>query len=108
MTASNASPGLLRRDRDEGWIGGVAAGIARRFGIDVSLVRLAFVVSAAAGGVGVGAYALGWLLIPAGDADPGRVLRICARPARLSQSNDRPIAFFSDPLWRLLEKHGRA
>jgi signal transduction histidine kinase len=73
VTASNASPGLLRRDRDEGWIGGVAAGIARRFGIDVSLVRLAFVVSAAAGGIGVGAYALGWLLIPAGDAHPGRV-----------------------------------
>jgi signal transduction histidine kinase len=73
VTASNASPGLLRRDRDEGWIGGVAAGIARRFGIDVSLVRLAFVVSAAAGGVGVVAYALGWLLIPAGDASPAHV-----------------------------------
>jgi signal transduction histidine kinase len=73
VTTSNASAGLLRRDRDEGWVGGVAAGIARRFGIDVSLVRLAFVVGTAAGGVGIAAYALGWLLIPAGDSGPARV-----------------------------------
>jgi signal transduction histidine kinase len=73
VTTSNASAGLLRRDRDEGWIGGVAAGIGRRFGIDLSLVRLAFVVATAAGGVGIAAYALGWLLIPAGDSGPARV-----------------------------------
>jgi signal transduction histidine kinase len=73
VTASVPSAEVLRRDRDEGWIGGVAAGIARRFGVDVSLVRLALVVAAAAGGVGVAAYALGWLLIPAGDSAPSRV-----------------------------------
>jgi signal transduction histidine kinase len=73
VTASGASAGVLRRDRDAGWLGGVAAGIARRFGIDVSLVRLAFVVAAAAGGVGFAAYGLGWLLIPAGDSRPARI-----------------------------------
>jgi signal transduction histidine kinase len=73
VTASVPSAEVLRRDRDEGWIGGVAAGIARRFGVDVSLVRLAFVVATAAGGVGLAAYALGWLLIPAGDSAPSRV-----------------------------------
>jgi signal transduction histidine kinase len=73
VTASVPSAEVLRRDRDEGWIGGVAAGIARRFGVDVSLVRLAFVVATAAGGVGIAAYALGWLLIPAGDSAPSRV-----------------------------------
>jgi signal transduction histidine kinase len=72
--SSGASPAqLLRRDREAGWLGGVAAGIARRYGIDVSLVRLAFVVAAAAGGAGIAAYALGWLLIPAGDSGPARV-----------------------------------
>jgi signal transduction histidine kinase len=72
--SSGASPAqLLRRDRDGGWLGGVAAGIARRYGIDVSLVRVAFVVATAAGGAGVAAYALGWLLIPAGDSGPARV-----------------------------------
>ena len=73
MTTSDASTGVLRRDRQEGWIGGVAAGIARRFGVDASLVRLAFVVATAAGGVGIAAYLLGWLVIPAGDSRPTRV-----------------------------------
>ena len=69
MTTSpgSASARILRRDRDAGWIGGVAAGIASRFGIDVSLVRLAFVVATAAGGFGLGAYLLAWILIPSGE-----------------------------------------
>jgi signal transduction histidine kinase/phage shock protein PspC (stress-responsive transcriptional regulator) len=63
---------VLRRDRGRGWIGGVCAGIARRYGIDAALVRLAFVVATAAGGLGVALYALGWLVIPAGDAPARR------------------------------------
>jgi signal transduction histidine kinase/phage shock protein PspC (stress-responsive transcriptional regulator) len=50
----------------------VAAGIARRYGVDVSLVRLAFVVATAVGGFGLGAYLLGWMLIPPGDSARGR------------------------------------
>jgi signal transduction histidine kinase len=68
----STSASLLRRDREAGWIGGVAAGIARRYGVDVSLVRLAFVVATAAGGFGLGAYLLGWILIPPGDSARGR------------------------------------
>ncbi len=79
--AAGAPAGVLRRDRDAGWLGGVAAGIARRFGIDVSLVRLAFVVATAAGGVGLAAYALGWLLIPAGDSRPARARTPTGRAA---------------------------
>jgi signal transduction histidine kinase len=68
----SASARILRRDRDAGWLGGVAAGIARRFGVDVSLARLAFVVATAAGGFGVAAYVLGWLFIPSGDSGAAR------------------------------------
>ena len=50
----------------------MAAGIARRYGVDVSLVRLAFVVATAVGGFGLGAYLLGWILIPPGDSARGR------------------------------------
>ena len=50
----------------------MAAGIARRYGVDVSLVRLAFVVATAVGGFGLGAYLLGWMLIPPGDSARGR------------------------------------
>jgi signal transduction histidine kinase/phage shock protein PspC (stress-responsive transcriptional regulator) len=65
--APNA-PKVLRRDRAHGWLGGVCAGIARRYGIDLWLVRFAFVVATAAGGIGLVLYPLAWLLIPAGDA----------------------------------------
>ena len=73
MTTSETSPAVLRRDRAGSWLGGVAAGISRRYGIDVALVRVAFVIAAAAGGVGVAAYGLAWLFIPAGDPGPHRV-----------------------------------
>src|SRR5687767_12798481 len=64
----------MRRDRAAGWLGGVCAGIARRYGIDPALVRLAFVIATAAGGFGIFLYALGWLVIPAGDAPRRRRL----------------------------------
>ena len=57
-----------------GWLGGVCAGIARRYGVDPALVRLAFVIATAAGGFGVALYLLAWLVIPAGDAPRRRRL----------------------------------
>jgi signal transduction histidine kinase/phage shock protein PspC (stress-responsive transcriptional regulator) len=65
---SAVAPKVLRRDREHGWLGGVCAGIARRYGIDLWLVRFAFVVATVAGGIGLVLYPLAWLLIPAGDA----------------------------------------
>jgi phage shock protein PspC (stress-responsive transcriptional regulator) len=52
------------RSRDDRKIAGVAAAIARRYRIDPILVRVAFVVTAISGGVGVMLYLLGWLLLP--------------------------------------------
>jgi signal transduction histidine kinase/phage shock protein PspC (stress-responsive transcriptional regulator) len=76
LPPSRRSLRRLRRDRSGRWIGGVCAGIARRYGVDAWLVRLAFVIATAAGGVGVALYALGWLVIPAGDAPAGVRRRI--------------------------------
>ena len=50
-------------------LGGVAAGIARTYGWDVTLVRLAFVVAALVG-IGVPAYVVAWVVIPP-DPDDG-------------------------------------
>jgi signal transduction histidine kinase len=61
--------GSLRRAREDRLAAGLAAGIAARTGIDVTLVRLAFVVAALLGGFGVAAYVVGWLLLPAEGAD---------------------------------------
>lgn len=62
--------GPLRRPTDGRLVGGVAAGLAERTGLDVTVVRIAFVVATLASGFGLAVYVLGWLLLPAaGDSD---------------------------------------
>jgi phage shock protein PspC (stress-responsive transcriptional regulator) len=57
----------LQRDTEAGMIAGVAAGIARSVGIDVTLVRIAFVLTTVfLGGLGLITYLAAWLLMPAG------------------------------------------
>ena len=46
-------------------VAGVAGGVARRFGIDPTLVRIAFVLATVGGGTGMVAYLVCWLLVPA-------------------------------------------
>jgi signal transduction histidine kinase len=47
----------------------VAAGLAARTGLDVTAVRVLFVVVTMAGGFGLAAYVLAWLLVPAAGED---------------------------------------
>ena len=71
----------LTRSRTQGVIGGVCAGLADYFGVDVVLVRLLFVILSIAGAIvgGVIVYAAAWFIMPEADhAAPvadGRVLR---------------------------------
>lgn len=57
-------PGLVRPLQGR-LFAGVAAGIARKSGIPLWLVRVLFLIAATMGGMGVVAYLAGWLLIPA-------------------------------------------
>lgn len=62
----------LARRPEDGMIAGVAAGVAETYGIDVTLVRLAFVVLAViSGGVAVVAYLLAAVLMPREASAPG-------------------------------------
>jgi len=54
----------LRRPAQGSVVAGVAAGLARYLGVDVMIIRLAFVVLAIAGGAGIPLYLAGLLLIP--------------------------------------------
>src|SRR3954471_19571778 len=63
-TAPLSSAPRLERPREGRMDAGVSAGIARHLNIDPTLVRIAFVVLAVAGGVGVAAYLAAFLLIP--------------------------------------------
>ena len=54
----------LPRSTNNQMIAGVAAGIANYFNVDPTIVRLIFVVTALAGGPGILAYLIMWLLMP--------------------------------------------
>jgi phage shock protein PspC (stress-responsive transcriptional regulator) len=55
----------IRRPRTGRVIGGVCAALARRFGWDVTVVRVIAVVSIVLPGPQVLAYLIAWLVIPA-------------------------------------------
>jgi phage shock protein PspC (stress-responsive transcriptional regulator) len=59
------TPSRLRRDIPHKMIAGVCAGIARRYGMSRSGLRLAFVISCVLPGPQILAYLLLWVLIPA-------------------------------------------
>jgi signal transduction histidine kinase len=59
----------MRRGPEDRLVAGVAACLAARIGIDVIVIRVAFVVAALLGGFGIAAYVVAWLLLPAEGAD---------------------------------------
>jgi phage shock protein PspC (stress-responsive transcriptional regulator) len=54
----------LYRPRDDRMIAGVCSGIARRFGIEPTLVRILFVASLFLPGPQILIYLAAWLLMP--------------------------------------------
>ena len=62
-------PTVLRRPFAGRMLGGVAAGLARYVGVDVTLVRITFVVLTIVGGAGIPLYLAGLLLIPDEGSD---------------------------------------
>jgi phage shock protein PspC (stress-responsive transcriptional regulator) len=75
-----------RRPRRGRKVAGVAAGIANRYRIDPTLVRVAFVVAAIYGGAGVVVYLLGWLFLPEQDDEVSPFESLIGR-GRSSTSN---------------------
>jgi phage shock protein C len=59
--------GQLTRSTSDKRLGGVAGGIAAYFGIDATLVRVAWVIAGAMGW-GILAYILLWIVLPEGTA----------------------------------------
>jgi signal transduction histidine kinase len=61
---SEAEQALLRRDLEDGLLGGVCAGLARRLQVNVTVVRLLCALTVGFGGIGLALYALAWALVP--------------------------------------------
>jgi phage shock protein PspC (stress-responsive transcriptional regulator) len=75
---------LLRRSVNGRVLGGVAAGIAKHFDLDVVYVRLALVVLSFIGGAGVAFYLAAWLLVPEEGSN------IAIVDAMLTRTGDQP------------------
>jgi phage shock protein C len=67
--ATDQTTQQLRRPADDRMIAGVAAGIARYLGADVTAVRIILAVLVFVGGAGIPIYLAGWLLIPEEGSD---------------------------------------
>ena len=65
----------LYRRRDSRLVAGVAAGLSDHLGIDLLLLRIAFVISIVLGGLGVLIYAAFWVVVPESDDDTVRSSR---------------------------------
>jgi signal transduction histidine kinase len=65
----------LRRDRSNGAVAGVCAGIAKQAGIDVVIIRILFIALVFAGGFGLALYVLLWALVP-DEGQPGRTFAV--------------------------------
>lgn len=83
---SSARTPRLMRSRTDRVLGGVAGGIGQHLGIDPVIVRLVFVVLVLAGGSGLLAYLIAWIVIPEApkDAEPAP-----ARPVAAGDSTAR-------------------
>ena len=75
----------LRRPYQDRMLAGVAAGLARYFGVDPMIVRIAFVVLTVVGGAGIPLYLAGLLLIP----DEGSDVSIAGSVIESLQSRSR-------------------
>ncbi len=79
--------GQLRRSGDDKMLAGVAGGIARYLGADVTLVRVITAALALFTGAGAALYLAAWLLIPAdGDDEPIAAAWIARRQDRARQT----------------------
>jgi phage shock protein PspC (stress-responsive transcriptional regulator) len=63
-TYGHQSSKELRRTRQGKIIAGVCSGAGEYLGVDANILRLALAVATFFGGLGIGIYAVAWLLIP--------------------------------------------
>ena len=80
-TADSTAPRPIKRSRDDRMLGGVCGGIARHFGLDPVLVRVATVALVCAVGAGAVAYVAAWILMPLDDEPGTTVPSVPGRPA---------------------------
>ncbi len=69
MTKTGFKGKRLYRSRKERMLAGVCGGIAEYFEVDPPIVRLAWVLFTFAGGAGLVAYIIAWIIVPEAPQD---------------------------------------
>ena len=67
--STNKSRGRLYRDWNDKYIAGVCSGIANYLNVDPAIIRIIFLILLFAGGGGLLAYIILWIVLPAKDLD---------------------------------------
>lgn len=98
--AASASKKLYR-DPKNALLGGVAAGLAAYFGVDVVWIRLLFILAAFGNGIGILAYLVLWLVVPEAKSAAQR-LEMEGVPVNLTTIAENARDTMSD----LTAKHG--
>ncbi|MGC3953228.1 MAG: PspC domain-containing protein [Propionicimonas sp.] len=65
-----------RRTRENAVLIGVCAGLARRWGVDANLLRIALIILSFISGLGLVLYGVGYLVLPTDDATPAPARRL--------------------------------
>lgn len=83
----NSKVKKLYRNVSDRVLGGVSAGIAAYFGTDVVVIRVLFVVSIFAGGSGILAYIILWIITPAANTITEK-MQMSGKPVTLKNIED--------------------
>ncbi|MFI7106055.1 PspC domain-containing protein [Nonomuraea sp. NPDC050227] len=78
----------LRRTNKGRMIAGVCSGIGEYVGIDANLIRFGLAIATLFGGVGVGLYAIGWLLLPDEERDTSIVQDLISKQQQQRNATD--------------------
>ncbi|SNX55116.1 PspC domain-containing protein [Thermoanaerobacterium sp. RBIITD] len=77
----------LYRSKTQAVLGGVCGGIAEYFDVDVTIIRLIWVLAALMGGTGLLFYIIAWVIIP---ENPYQIKNPEFKPEDVPQDGERP------------------
>ena len=98
MENANPTPPVRRLERGDGPIGGVAAGLADYFNVDVTLIRLGLAAGTLLGGPVVPiCYLAAWAIIPRRDQVPIVPLEGQAPPPPVPAASPAPAPVVDPP-----------
>jgi phage shock protein C len=81
----------LYRSADDRWLAGVCGGLADYFSIDVTLIRVIFIVLALIGLGGVLLYLLLWVLVPPAPTEEEQAIMDHVIEQELAEEKGEPV-----------------